>query len=146
MSWNWLFVGIGCVLLAGLFFFVDKDLSKELPSFAFVSGTEYNVGERGQIIVEARFLNGTSAISNNCTMSIWYPDKALYLSAISILSNSGNQYIEFIVPNVTGVYEYQATCPLITGDDVTSSKSFHVSEFQNDTSYKLNRIRAVTTK
>jgi hypothetical protein len=106
----------------------------------FVSGTEYNIGEEGQVIVEARYSNGTSAFSTACLISIWYPDKSTFLLENASSGANGNQYIVFTVPNVTGVYEYQAEC---SGIGVVS-KSFHVSAFQNETTQKLLRhIKAV---
>jgi len=116
------------------------------PVVQFVSGTEYNIGEAGQVIVEARFVNGSSAFVGSCLLSVWYPDKSLFVSQNGTTGSNGNQYIEFTVPDVTGVYEYQADCPLVTGDGVVS-KSFHVSEFQNETTVKLlRRIKAVVPK
>jgi uncharacterized protein YfaS (alpha-2-macroglobulin family) len=117
----------------------------DIPALQFVSGTEYNIGEQGQVITEARYLNGTSALQN-CTFAIWYPAKTLFADGNGTLSTSGNQYLAFIVPNATGVYEYQAQCTYDNGRFGVISKSFHVSEFQNDTSTKLNRVRAVMIK
>jgi len=117
----------------------------DIPILQFVSGTEYNVGEVGQVITEARYLNGTSALQN-CSFTIWYPDKTLFMTDLGVNSTSGNQYINFTTPNATGVYEYQAQCNLDNGRFGVLSKSFHVSEFQNDTSVKLNRVKAVIAR
>lgn len=111
----------------------------------FVSGTEYNVGEAGQVIVEVRNQAGSS-VATNCTMSVWYPDKSLFLSQLGQPSATGNQYVNFTIPAVTGVYEYQANCTLPGNRDAVVSKSFHVSEFQNETLTKLRRIKAVSVK
>jgi hypothetical protein len=134
------------LLVVGLWYVDHRAVVSKGPVLAFVSGTEYNVGERGQVIVEARFNNGSSAIASNCTIKVWYPDKSLFLSELSFLSTADNQFIEFVVPNMTGVYEYQATCPLSVGSNNTVSKSFHVSEFQNETLTNLRRVRAVMTR
>jgi len=115
------------------------------PTMQFVSGTEYNIGEKGQVIVEIRDIAGNPAQSN-CTVSVWYPDKSIFLSdAVTVISASGNSYIDFIVPNMTGVYEYQANCTAV-GKQMIMSKSFHVSEFQNETWVTLHRIKAVIPK
>jgi hypothetical protein len=112
------------------------------PTLVFVSGTEYNIGEAGQVIVEARYKNGSSALVGLCLMTIWYPDKSLFLTQNALVESNGNQYVNFTVPNMTGVYEYQSNCSI-----GVVSKSFHVSEFQNETTEKLlRRIKAVTTK
>lgn len=118
----------------------------DIPVMSFISGTEYNVDEAGQVIVEARYATGMSALDGPCTIFIWYPNKTLFLEANGTAGPNGNQYIEFIVPNLTGVYEYQANCSLEGNRRGVISKSFHVSEFQNDTLTKLSRIRAVIPK
>lgn len=130
-----------------LFFIATRGPTEtwDIPVLQFVSGTEYNVGEQGQVITEARYLNGTSALQN-CTFAIWYPDKVLFMTGIGANSTSGNQYINFTTPNATGVYEYQAQCTFDNGRFGVLSKSFHVSEFQNDTSTKLNRVKAVIAR
>ena len=88
--------------------------------------------------------NGTSTA---CNITVWYPDKSVFINATnSTAAPSENQYIDFTVPNSTGIYEYQAVCTLAGNKTGVISKSFHVSEFQNDTSTKLNRIRAVMPK
>ena len=127
----------------------NKAGSLEEPVLQFVSGTEYVSGELGQVIVEARFLNGSSALGS-CTLLSWYPDKSLFFSVGGNLSVSGNVYTEFVVANVTGVYEYQAQCTYTNGKNGTISKSFHVSAFQNNVTARNEdedaRIYAVMTK
>jgi hypothetical protein len=146
-------VGIGTVMVivcfvVGIWWYVNQTWrpSFEVPVMSFVSGTEYNIGEAGQVIVEARFANGTSALSGTCGMAIWYPDKLVFMMQNGTTGPNGNQYVNFTIPNKTGVYEYQAVCPLVTNINGTISKSFHVSEFQNFTTERLNRIRAVTAR
>lgn len=146
-------VGIGTVmvivcLVAGIWWYVGHTWrpSFDVPTMQFVSGTEYNIGEAAQVIVEARFANGTAAFSGACSFSVWYPNKTIFMVQNGTTGSNGNQYVSFVVPNQTGVYEYQAVCPLVTSINGTISKSFHVSEFQNFTTERLNRIRAVTAK
>jgi hypothetical protein len=138
-------IALAMVLFGVLVFASNKPAQVPAVTMGFVSNTEYNIGEAGQIIVEARFQNGTSAISS-CQLLSWYPDKSLFLNVSGLLSVSGNEYVNFTVPNTTGVYEYQAQCVLLNGKNGTISKSFHVSEFQNETSARLGRIRAVMPK
>ena len=100
----------------------------------------------GVKLYESASVNGSggNATQTACNMTVWYPDKSVFINATNAsMSASGNQYIGFVVPNATGVYEYQADCALEGNRTGIISKSFHVSEFQNDTSTKLNRVRAV---
>jgi hypothetical protein len=124
---------------------VKEGIETPAPTIQFVSGTEYNLREQGQVIVEIRDIVG-DPVQSNCTISVWYPDKSSFiLNQPTNLSSSGNSYIEFQVPNVTGVYEYQANCTAM-GRRMVISKSFHASEFQNETWTTLHRIKAVTPK
>ena len=94
---------------------------------SFVSGTEYSFGDAGQVIVEVRDRNSVP-VASVCYVSIWYPDKSLFMD--SVLANSsvtGNYYVAFIVPQVRGVYEYQANCTVNAQSRIVS-KSFHVSQ------------------
>ena len=135
-------------LMGGIWWYASQTWrpSFDVPVMQFVSGTEYNIGEAAQVIVEARFANGTAAFSGACDFSVWYPDKTLFMTQSGATGPNGNQYVNFTVPNQTGVFEYQAVCPLVTNINGTISKSFHVSEFQNMTTERLNRIRAVTAR
>jgi hypothetical protein len=136
--------GVAIIAYFAMILFAKSDVVED-PALQFVSGTEYNIGEEGQVIVEARFGNGTSALQG-CEMSIWYPDKTVFIIENATAGANGNEYVVFTVPNVTGVYEYQADCTLTTNKRGIVSKSFHVSSFQNDTSVKLNRVQAVIIK
>ena len=164
---------LGGVILLGVFL-VRAPAVEGVESFSFVSGTEYNVGEAGQIVVEARYPSGLSAFNispmdlnmsvylsfgnesvvfsnvtgfpSACRIKAWYPDKSLFLEVLANESSSGNQFTSFVVPNVTGVYEYQAICNLNGMRLGVISKSFHVSEFQNESSSLFRRPRAEITK
>lgn len=94
---------------------------------SFVSGTEYGFGADGQVIVEARDRFGTP-VQTDCVATVWYPNKSVFINQMSMVySSSGNSYINFTVPSVRGVYEYQATCT-VGSFNRTVSKSFHVSQ------------------
>jgi hypothetical protein len=127
-----------------LVFVLNIQYSEPVLSGQFVSGTEYNVDEEGQVIVEIRDKDGV-AVQTNCTVNVWYPNKTLWISQVASVSDTGNSWINFTTPYLTGVYEYQANCTA-KGKVMVMSKSFHVSTFQNDTLTKLNRIKAVTPK
>jgi hypothetical protein len=124
---------IGVFIVAAIAFGVVvlllKMLGSEDPewSIGFVSGTEYRWGETGQIIVEVRDRNG-NPVQSGCNASIYYPNKTAYISNYSMVSSgaSGNSYMSFTVPNVTGIFEYQAKC-VAMGRLQVASKSFHVN-------------------
>lgn len=125
-------IAIVCVVVAivSVLLVVDNPVgmvNAARPTMQIVSGTEYLPGDAGQIIVEARFQNGTSALAGTCLLSVWYPDKSIAFLMNGTTGPNGNQYGNFTVPNVTGVYEYQAVCPLSTFINGTVSKSFHVA-------------------
>jgi len=151
--WKFTLVVLFMTCVTYIFVFTIPAIGEDRPdatiteewTLRFVSGTEYNVGEAGQVIVEVRDRAGSS-VATNCTLSVWYPDKSLFLQQQGQASVTGNQYVNFTVPAVTGVYEYQANCTLPGPRSAVVSKSFHVSEFQNETLTKLRRIKAVHVK
>jgi uncharacterized protein YfaS (alpha-2-macroglobulin family) len=127
-----------------MWFVIGSSKDTGIVMMQFVSGTEYNIGDAGQVIVEIRDVN-SNTLNANCSMLVWYPDKSVFLQQGAVLSATGNYFINFTVPNVTGIFEYQANCTRNEKSYVTS-KSFHVSEFQNATTARLNRIKAGITK
>jgi hypothetical protein len=112
---------------------VPQEALQPIPSsnedvfMTFVSGTEYRPGQEGQVIVEIRDKAGLS-VQSNCTASVWYPDKTVFIDVenMSIVA-SGNSFINFTVPGIEGVYEYQANCTA-KGKTAVLSKSFHVTK------------------
>lgn len=117
----------------------NQEVHTETPILNFVSGTEYKPGQEGQVIVEARYRNGTSAInSTNCFASVWYPDKSIFINntMMNLSDSNGNAFINFTIPDTDGVYEYQSTCT-VGFNDITASHSFHVTKL---------KISAVVTK
>ena len=135
------------ICFAAIYFFapdispVEEDVGDQ-GTLRFVSGTEYNIGEAGQVIAEVRKNDGSPIPGTNCSFTVWYPDKTQFLQQYGATGPSGNQYVNFTIPGITGVYEYQANCSWNPGKTSIASKSFHVSEFQNETLTKLRRIRA----
>lgn len=83
-------------------------------------------------------INGTAIIPGvPCNASVWYPDKSLFIDRERmLLGTNGNGFIDFVVPNIDGVYEYQSSCEVGT-KNLIASKSFHVTK---------PRIYAVTPK
>lgn len=74
---------------------------------------------------------------SNCLIDIWYPNKTMFYEGYAIVgSDSENGYVNFTVPSIDGVYEYQARC-YVDGKEYVSSKSFHVTK---------RRISAVVAK
>ena len=102
--------------------------TKDGVSMAFVSGTEYVPEQAGQVIVEVRRQRTGESLANACNISVWYPDKTQFLSpsAATFDAGTGNAYVNFTVPSVEGIYEYQAKCA-VANETLVASKSFHVS-------------------
>jgi hypothetical protein len=147
---KWYLVGIGVlmVLLTVVSLWrgaPERVIEDDTGFVSFVSGTEYNIGEAGQVIAEVRRQDGSQVLTTNCSFLVWYPNKTQFLQQGGVVAPSGNWYVNFTVPPVTGVYEYQANCTW-PGHSSVASKSFHVSEFQNETLTKLRRIRAEIVK
>lgn len=74
----------------------------------------------------------------NCEATVWYPNKTRMVDSqvMTYQGDSQNAYVEFTVPRIEGVYEYQSTCT-VNGIDKSVSKSFHVTK---------KRIRAEAIK
>ena len=136
--WLWVVVGVMAVGSIAVAIWVGMAVKSgsvvgEMPVqgdavLGIVSGTEYVIGDAGQVIAEVRAMNGSN-LQSNCTISIWYPDKSSFLVAQTADSASGNYYVNFTAPNVTGVYEYRASCLVARNNKtVVGSKSFHISQ------------------
>ena len=95
---------------------------------AFVSKTEYVVGDAGNVIIELRnSLNNSQVLPASCLASVWYPNRTIFVSNNSMTNaTSGSKYINFTVPNAEGVFEYQVSCSY-SGKTYVRSSSFHVS-------------------
>ena len=74
-------------------------------------------------------INGTAILPGvPCNASVWYPDKTLFIDRERmLLGTNGNGFINFTVPSIDGVYEYQSSCS-IGAKDLIASKSFHVTK------------------
>lgn len=124
-KWLVLF-GVALIIsVAGIAF--DQHKSSD-AGLSIVSKTEYVPLDEGQVISEFRNLLTRQPINATCYASILYPNKTAFITDqnMQFQSGPGTHYINFSVPNVEGVYEYQARCEY-NGINYTTSKAFHVS-------------------
>jgi hypothetical protein len=103
-----------------------------------VSHTEYRYSEPGQVIVRLVDFSGGAIAVNNCTVTILYPNKTIFLGPalmVDTITITGDHYYNFTTPNgPEGVYEYQATCTYAAGSKTKSAtNSFHLSSAFNTT-------------
>ena len=109
--------------IAGYLYFAGG--SDEL-TVNMVSGTEYQPGQMGKIIVELRNRNSV-ALSANCTATVLYPNGTTWISAVPMGQTSlGTYFHNFTISNVTGVYEYSTDCQRGSKNYIVG-KAFHVS-------------------
>jgi len=100
----------------------------------FVSGTEYQQGTAGQIIVKVQNIFGRPINATWCNVSIYYPDKTLFVNnqPMTYGGAPGSWYYAFTTPfTQIGVYEAYVQClvPLPGGARILgASKAFHVSQ------------------
>jgi hypothetical protein len=105
--------------------------SKQQPSdltMTMVSGTEYVMGDMGQIIVELRNRTFDPISDAECNTTIQYHNKTTFVQdGQMILGSIGTFYYNFTVPDVSGVYEYSVLC-VRNGKKYIIGKSFHVQD------------------
>jgi hypothetical protein len=94
-----------------------------------ISGTEYDVGNMGQLVVEIRDKN-FNPINATCFFTIFYPNKNYFVSSgnASGITDVGTYFYTFQVPSVEGVYEYSVSCTKGAKTYVVG-KSFHVRNY-----------------
>lgn len=123
-------------LFGGATAFVTYATGKEvayIPYMAMVSHTEYRFDEPGQIIARIVDFQGSPVSVTNCTATILYPDKTIFVNEALMTPSvniSGDYYYLFTTPNgPEGTYEYQATCNYGGGGANSRSvtNSFHLS-------------------
>lgn len=143
-------IAICAIIIAMALAFTGKEPEKEKPkiiiqkdnsqedgvSINMISGTEYIVGDAGQIIMELRNKNFEAITDANCSATIQYHNKTIFLGG-DMLGNpeTGTYYFNFTVPDAVGVFEYSVDCERGTRHYITG-KSFHVG---------INRVKAWTT-
>ena len=105
------------------------------PQIKFISGTEYQWGEKGQVIVRTVNAFGNPISANWCNVTIYYPDKTVFVNNQPMTQGGadGSWYYEFTTPfTQIGVYEEEVVCQ-ITGypygtREIGAGSSFHVSQ------------------
>lgn len=126
------FVVCGGILIVALVWFLFSMLRPVSASLSMVSGTEYISGEEGQVIARIADRNGRPISGALCNATILFPEKSFFMleREMSQAQTSGNYFVTFTVPAITGIYEYNVDC--LVGDDlITTSRSFHVSPAYN---------------
>ena len=114
--------------------FYYKNSSVAGPDLVFVSGTEYQQGSPGQIIVKVQNAYGNPINASWCNVTIYYPDKSVFVNDTPMIQGGapGSWYYAFTTPYTQiGVYEAYVQCsvPMPWGNQILdSSKAFHVGE------------------
>jgi len=102
-------------------------------AISFVSGTEYQIGERGSTIISVTDVFGNPVSADWCNVTIYYPDKTVFVDNQPMTQGgaSGSWYYEFTVPNQLGNYEQYVVCQVttITGKrQISARKAFHAQQ------------------
>lgn len=119
----------------GIAFGIIYYQNNQTAMLSYVSGTEYQHGEPGQIIVKVTNVYGTPITANWCNVSIYFPNKTAFVDNQPMTQGGapGSWYYEFIPPfDVIGVYESYVTCEAqLPGGRtriLSNSKAFHVGQ------------------
>jgi hypothetical protein len=100
----------------------------------FISGTEYQQGEIGQVIVRATDAWGNPITADWCNTTIYNPDKTVLVNntAMTQGGSPGSWYYGFTTPfTQIGVYEEYVKCQVTLPAGVRTlgaGSSFHVSQ------------------
>lgn len=132
------------------------------PYVEWVSHTEYwsssgvGAGEQAATIVRLTNYRGDPFAVNNCTATIFYPNKTAYVSNALMNQSSipGNWYRYDSIPDIAGTYEQRVVCSY-SGGTTETAQSFHVNPALNfiktvdadvlSTSAKLTNVNATVT-
>lgn len=101
----------------------------------FISGTEYQWGEVGQVIVRTVNTYGMPINADWCRVTVYYPNKTVWINNQLMTQGGapGSWYYEFTTPfDQIGVYEEYVVCQ-VTGypygtRQIGAGSSFHVSQ------------------
>jgi hypothetical protein len=103
-------------------------------SIKFISGTEYQQGEPGQVIVRVVNAWGVPINADWCNVTIYYPDKTVFVNNQPMTKGGapGSWYYQFTTPyDQIGVFEEYVVCqvtlpagPRLLG----AGSSFHVQQ------------------
>jgi len=115
-----------------------------------ISHTEYRFSEPGQIISRLVDFQGNPVVVQNCTATILYPDKSIFVNAALMTASTnitGDHYYQFTTPaGPEGVYEYQSTCTYAAGSKTASvTNSFHLSSAFSNVLGNLTSMTAQLT-
>jgi len=100
----------------------------------FISGTEYQQGETGQVIVRVTDAWGMPISADYCNVTVYYPDKTVFINNQPMIQGGapGSYYYTFTTPfTQIGVYEEYVVCgvTLPAGKrSLGAGSSFHVSQ------------------
>ncbi len=104
-------------------------------SIQYVSGTEYQGGEEGSVIIRVVDAFGRAVSANWCNISIYYPNGNVWVDnqAMTSRSNPPSTWVySFVTPfDIYGNYHSYVTCEVsLPGGRTTTlyaDKAFHVS-------------------
>lgn len=112
----------------------------------FISGTEYQVGESGQVIVRVVDAYGNGVTATWCNVTIYNPSKVAIETNQPMVSGgaTGSWYYNFTTASDIGVYEEQVYCKVTSPNKVIGAgSSFHVQQtltMLNETSSAQVRV------
>ena len=126
--------------LVGSYYMKGSSAEQDI-THGIVSRTEYVPLDDGQVISEIRFALSFTPVPATCYASVFYPNKTVFISdwVMTPQNSTGTQYVNFTVPSVEGVYEYQSRCEY-NNRNYTTSKAFHVSSAFRRTQERLDLL------
>jgi len=129
---------IGCTI-----FFVRAEENQGISS-EIVSQTEYVPGDEGQVIGEVRYVLTGATVPATCYASVYYPNKTIVFYEQTMTNNAfGTHFLNFTIPSIEGVYEYQTKCDVGAALNITRSKAFHVSSGFREIKEEINATRRI---
>jgi len=104
---------------------VEEQVEQEV-FMNFVSSTEYYFGDVGEVASELMDYKN-NWINASCFATAYYPNKTTFYEEKAMLVNPDSEvyYHKFIVPNLSGVYEYKASCYFSL---IESDVLYHIEE------------------
>lgn len=112
----------------------------------FISGTEYQVGEEGQVIVRVVDAYGNGVTATWCNVTIYNPSKVAIETNVAMIQGgaSGSWYHNFTASTDIGVYEEQVFCKVTSPNKtIGAGSSFHIQQtltMLNETSSAQVRV------
>jgi len=110
-------------------------MTTEAVSITFISGTEYQQGEVGQVIIRTLNGFGLPITANQCNITIGYPNGSVWINNQPMTQSgitAGTWRYQFTTPfTAYGVYEEYVVCKIPTARGVVTrgaGSSFHVSQ------------------